>query len=162
VTLSLESTTVLTPSLRTINSAFPVVESLSQDLLTLPSFDWFYAELHTSVLSSVVLSFCRQKNYTIRSFQVKLKTTNLTLALAIKSFANYLFDTDSLISIRCFISTAKTSLFLSSSFTLVGLSTAPLSFINHGKFDLITTITQEIDIQETKIQRTDLGGQANS
>jgi hypothetical protein len=68
--------------------------------------------------------------------------TNLTLKLAMKRTVNYPFDIDSLISIRCFISTAKTSLFLLISSILVCLSMAPLSYINHCKFDLTTSNTR--------------------
>jgi hypothetical protein len=91
-----------------------------------------------------VLSFYRQKNCTIKKFQIKLKSTNSILKLVVKSFANYLFDIDSLVSTRCFISTAKTTLFLLISFTLVGLSIAPLSFINHSKFNSIISILQGV------------------
>src|SRR5258705_12376177 len=74
-------------------------------------------------------------------------TISLTLILAVNNSVNYLFDIDSLVSIGCFISTAKTSLSLRISFTLVGLSMAPLFFTNHGKFDLITSIIQWVAIQ---------------
>src|SRR6266487_6218732 len=86
----------------------------------------------------------------ISSSQEARRTTTITnsiLNLDVNNSANYLFDIDSLVSIGCFISTAKTSLSLRISFTLVGLSMAPLSFTNHGKFDLITSILQWVAIQ---------------
>ena len=76
----------------------------------------------------------------IQRFQVKLKSTNLTLKLAVKTSASYPFDIDSYISIGYFISTVKTNLFLLISSTLVSLSIAPLSCINYGIFNSITTI----------------------
>ena len=99
-TLSFEFATVLILLQRITKSVSLLVESLSQDLLISPSFDLFYDELRTTVLSSVVLSFCGQRNYTMRS------------RLAVKSFVNCPYDTDSHASIGCSISTAKTNLFL--------------------------------------------------
>src|SRR5258708_1547439 len=52
---------------------------------------------------------------------------NSTPNLAVSNSANYLFDIDSLASTGCFISTVKTSQFLSISYILVGLLVAPLS-----------------------------------
>ena len=122
----------------------------------LPSFGYFYDELYTTVSNSVVLSFWRQRNYIIQRFQVKLKSTNLTLKLAIKTSASCPFDINSYISIRYFISTVKTNLFLLISSTLVSLSIAPLSCTNYSVFDSITIITQQISLQRTKTLEIDL------
>ena len=92
----------------------------------------------------------------IQRFQVKLKSTNLTLKLAVKTSASCPFDIDSYVSIGCFISTVKTNLFLLISSTLVGSSMAPLSCTNYGVFDSTTMITQQISLQRTKTLEIDL------
>src|ERR1700722_17012534 len=74
-------------------------------------------------------------------------TISLTLILAVNNSVNYLFDIDSLVSIGCFISTAKMSLSLRISFTLVGLLMALPFCTNHGISDLITLTIQGVAIQ---------------
>ena len=91
---------------------------------------------------------------------MKLKSTNSTLKLAMKTSANFPFGINSYVSIGYFISTVKTSLFLLISSTLVSLSIVLLSYMKLGTFDLITTITQGISLQ--KILGTNLRELVNS
>jgi hypothetical protein len=71
---------------------------------------------------------------------------NSTPNLAVSNSANYLLDIDSVASTGYFISTVKTSQFLSIASILVGLSMAPLSCTNRDKFELITSIIQGVMI----------------